>query len=340
MKFVQNLAMLTAVLLASTGAYARGTVPIVDFENVRIVTATGKPLTAEEVSKAVAFAAEKMGWTVDVASPDKLRATLNLNGHTVTVDIGYTPASYSIRYADSTRMSYEPGATGAKINPYYNTWVKQLKDAVDTALRSTDKPAAAADAKPVRMGVAMTAVPKASSQVPGADCVLCIAAAEQTVSALTEHLGTLPNDDLLRVKAEAAELLKKKGFDVVVVAEDLDLQALPHFSSKGRKVARKDFSLLRQKYGVDKLLVIEILHLGVIRNFSAYFPRGDPKAVLNGESYIVNLSDNVYDVRRPINITKAAEGNWDEPPKFPGMTNAYFQTLEMARDQLLTPFED
>ncbi len=87
MKFVQNLAMLATMLLASAGAYARGPVPIVDFENARVVTATGKPLTAEEVRKAVAVAAEGDGWSVDDAGPDKLRATLNRNGHVVTVDI-------------------------------------------------------------------------------------------------------------------------------------------------------------------------------------------------------------------------------------------------------------
>jgi hypothetical protein len=41
-----------------------------------------------------------------------------------------------------------------------------------------------------------------------------------------------------------------------------------------------------------------------------------------------------------VNIIKAAEGNWDEPPKFPGMTNAYFQTIELARDRLREAFED
>ncbi len=340
MKFAQNLAILATVLLAGSCAYARGPVPIVDFENVRIVTATGRHLTAEEVRKAVAVAAEADGWSVDGDGRDKLRATLNRNGHVVTVDIGYTPASYSIRYADSVRMSYDSGATGAKINPHYNTWVKQLKDAVDAALRSADRPATAADAKPVRMGVAMTAVPKASSQVPGALCPLCIVAAEATVATLTEHLGTLPNDDLLKLKAEVAELLKKKGLDVVVVAEDLDLRTLPNFSSKGRKIARKDYSSLKQKYNIDKLLVIEIINLGVIRNFASYVPTSDPKAVLNGLTYIVNLNDNVYDARRPVSIIKAAEGNWDEPPKFPGLSDAYLRTLELARDQLLNPFED
>jgi hypothetical protein len=201
-------------------------------------------------------------------------------------------------------------------------------------------PSRNADGKRVRMGVAMTAIPKISSQVPGASCLLCLAAAHGTVSTLKDHLGTLPTDDLLKVKAEVADLLRKKGHDVVVVAEELDLTALPDFGSKGAKVAKKDFSPLRQKYNLDKLLVIEIVNLGVIRNFSAYIPKSDPKAVVNIMSYIVNLDDNAYDVRRPVNIIKAAEGNWDEPPKFPGMTNAYFQTIELARDRLREAFED
>jgi len=52
------------------------------------------------------------------------------------------------------------------------------------------------------------------------------------------------------------------------------------------------------------------------------------------------LEKTTTELMRPVNIVKAAEGNWDEPPKFPGMTNAYFQTLELARDRLLKAFED
>jgi hypothetical protein len=97
---------------------------------------------------------------------------------------------------------------------------------------------------------------------------------------------------------------------------------------------------LREKYKLEKLLVIEIAGIGVTRTFSSYVPTGDPRAMISGSGYIVNLSDHAYDLIAPVNVVKSAEGAWDEPPKFPGMTNAYYQTLELARERFLGMFSD
>jgi hypothetical protein len=32
---------------------------------------------------------------------------------------------------------------------------------------------------------------------------------------------------------------------------------------------------------------------------------------------------------------KSAESTWDEAPTFPGLTNAYYQALELAKDAFL-----
>lgn len=186
-----------------------------------------------------------------------------------------------------------------------------------------------------RIGVAMTTVPEITSQVPGASCLLCIATAHSTMSTLKEHLGKLSTEDLVKLKAEVADILKKQDVDVVLIAEALDLNSLPDVGKRVVMHATKDFSSIKEKYKLDKLAVIEILRVGVIRDFSGYLPRGDPKALLNGSSYLVNLTTNAYESLTRLHIMKACEGPWDEPPMFPGMTNAYFQTIEMARDQVL-----
>ena len=37
-------------------------------------------------------------------------------------------------------------------------------------------------------------------------------------------------------------------------------------------------------------------------------------------------------------VARGTEGTWDEPPKFPGLTNAYYQALETAMDTVKKPF--
>lgn len=189
-----------------------------------------------------------------------------------------------------------------------------------------------------RVGVAMTKLPKVDMQILGAGCLLCIAAASIANASLTAHSQTLPYEDLPDLKKELADALHRKGIGASVIAESLDIDALPDFKDAGENVARKDFRSLRSKYDFDKLVVLNISALGMERPYSSYIPTGDPKAVLRGTGYMVNLKTNAYEWYVPVNVVKSSDGNWDEPPKFPGLTNAYFQALEIGKDSFLKPF--
>lgn len=194
-----------------------------------------------------------------------------------------------------------------------------------------------------RIGVAMTAVPKADTHLLGAGCLLCMATAAVANNSLTTHAKTLPADDLGRLKQEVAALIRKKGGEVVVIDDALQLDSLASFSggsgSNGAGgFARQDFRPLQAKYKVDHLLVMDLSTVGFVRNYSGYIPTSDPKGTVAGVGYLVNLKDNSYEWYLPVNVSKSAEGAWDEPPKFPGLTNAYFQAVELSRDAFMQPF--
>jgi len=191
-----------------------------------------------------------------------------------------------------------------------------------------------------RLGIAMTTLPKVDIHLPGTGvgCLLCMAAASISNSTLTAHVRTLPYEDLPNIKEYIAASLRKKGADVTVIEEDLDMEKLSEASAKGPDIARKNFSPLRQKYNIDRLLVIDIDTLGVSRTYSAYFSIGDPQVVLQGTGYIVNLKDNTYEWYLPVNIFRSSDGDWNEPPHFPRLTNAYLQALETGKGSFTRPF--
>jgi hypothetical protein len=188
-----------------------------------------------------------------------------------------------------------------------------------------------------RIGVAMAPMPKVNTAFPGAGCLLCMAAAEVANQSLTAHTQTLPADDLLKLKPDAVKALTTRGAQVTTIAEALDVNKLPSAKNKGPNIARKDFTALHDKYKVDKLVVIELTSVGVVRPYSSYFPTSDPKASVGGAAYLVNLSNNTYEWYVPLDVQRAADGNWDEAPAFPGLTNAYYQAVEAARDEVLKP---
>lgn len=188
-----------------------------------------------------------------------------------------------------------------------------------------------------RVGVAMTALPKVQVHLPGADCLLCILAATAMNTDLRKHADTLTLEDLPKLKESIAAGLRKRGTAVVVIPEALDTKELSKADGKGDNIADRNFAPLKQKYGIDKLLVIELNAVGFERHYASYIPTGDPKAFLRGRGYMVNLASNTYEWYLPMNVVKSADGKWDEPAKFPGLTNAYYQTIELGKDHLLKP---
>ena len=194
--------------------------------------------------------------------------------------------------------------------------------------------------KTQRVGVAMTPLPKVDMRLPGASCLLCIAAATLANSSLIDYTRTLPHEDLPKLKESLAELLRKKGSNVIVISEDLDISKLPDYSGKDTDIAEKDFSPLKQKYDIDKVVLIQITDLGMLRPYSTYFPTSEPKAILKGVGSMVSLNNNAYEWYMPVELAKGSDGPWDESPNFPGLTNAYFQVLEMGKDAFLKPFNN
>jgi len=193
-------------------------------------------------------------------------------------------------------------------------------------------------ASTTKVGVVMSTLPKVDTEFPGAGCLLCLAAASVANQSLTKHVQTLTAEDLPKLKNDIARLLEAKGMQVRVIDEPLDLKQIPKYDGKEPNTARQDFRGLKNRYQVDKLVVIDIAALGAWRNYSAYIPTGDPKAVLKGSGYIVNLSTNMLEWYLPVNVQKGTDQNWDEPPKFPGLTNAYFEAIEQGKDAFSKPF--
>lgn len=191
-----------------------------------------------------------------------------------------------------------------------------------------------------RVGVVMTTLPKADIFLPGADCLLCYAVAAATNASLGKYASTLPNDDIPLLKNQIVQRLRAKGTDAIVIDEDLNLETLPSGNEGNANTAKKDFSPLRQKYNVDKLFVVAISQVGIERHYSGYISNGDPKGVFRGAGYLINLKTNTYEWYEPISILRAADSAWDEPPKFPGLTNAYFQAMEAGKDLILKPLQN
>ena len=193
-------------------------------------------------------------------------------------------------------------------------------------------------AQGTRVGVALE-VPKVDTVFPGAGCLLCLAAASVANQSLTTYTQKLPTDDIAHIKSDLGEQLRKRGYTPVLLPDDFKIDSLPK-GAGGPNKPKYDFSSLRGKYQIDELVYVQITQLGISRNYASYVPTGAPQATVLGQAYMVKLADNSFDWYATIRQERGAAGQWDEAPNYPGLTNAYFQAVEGARDDVLKPFND
>lgn len=192
------------------------------------------------------------------------------------------------------------------------------------------------------IGVSKISIVEPNLALPGASCLLCIAAARAMNSDLTAYSKTLDTSDLKSLPEEVVALLKNKNQEVKFIESKIDLSKLGKNSSRNKEDAtstKYDFSPLKDEYGVDQMLFVRFYQIGTNRAYGSYIPKGPAQASVQGIVYMVDLNTNQYIWYRPIEMFLAAQGQWDNGPKFPELTNAYYQLVEKVRDLILTPFK-
>lgn len=113
---------------------ARSAVPLVNYENIAIVTGSHKVAEIDQIKQAIRLGAAVKGWKVEESADGSLTATIVVRKHTVVVKIDYEVSKYSIHYKDSAVMKYEVNNGQAIIHPFYNVWVENLKNDINIEL--------------------------------------------------------------------------------------------------------------------------------------------------------------------------------------------------------------
>lgn len=186
-----------------------------------------------------------------------------------------------------------------------------------------------------KVAVVMTEVPAAKMTYPGASCLLCLAAAATANSALSTHTKTLSTDDISSINLVIKDALSTQNVSAQIVDTPIVFKDLKKLKkSKEGNTPKYDLSAYKASHDATHVAVVAINFVGVERNYASYIPKGVPQILISGETYMVDLSTNTYSLYQPIKIYRAADGQWKEPSEYPNLTNAYYQAVEDARDNI------
>jgi len=117
--------LLTAVL----GCRAGGQV----YEVKDAPVESAKPLTLDQVQKAIIDAGIKQTWIMTPVKPGEMLGEYNVQSHQIHVLIPYTTKNYSILYKDSSNLRYDPVKRTIHVN--YAKWIERLDNEIKARLK-------------------------------------------------------------------------------------------------------------------------------------------------------------------------------------------------------------
>src|SRR5471030_1638856 len=191
-------------------------------------------------------------------------------------------------------------------------------------------------AKETTIGVAITVMPEPELAVTGHQGILGYVINRGVNSRLIDavekwqvsSLNTLP--DVIVAKLQA------KGYKARRIYEPVDLSAYKETGFREGYMDH-DMSAIKARYGVDRLLLLNVFTVGATRSYYVYIPLSVPKAQVSGQGMLIDLSDNKLMWFQPFATVLAAHGEWDEPT-YSSLSKAFYQAVDSSRQQMITPF--
>lgn len=193
------------------------------------------------------------------------------------------------------------------------------------------------DTNPKKIGIISTKTPQPTVHLPGASCLLCIGVAKAAHSSMIDRAKTFSTDDVKLITTAFKNKISQENSSIIYIDTPLNLSKLKKKKNKNKieNIAKHDYSQFINSHNLTHLLVFNVHALGIERPYAGYVPTGDPAGYFNGTAYLVDLSTNKYEWYTPAQVRTNAGSNWKESPSYPALTNAYYQSVEKAKNLFL-----
>jgi len=195
------------------------------------------------------------------------------------------------------------------------------------------------------VGVAIEQPPKPTAFKAGSQGLLDVAINQANASELETHLNGLDVSKISDLADRVVTHLRQKGFMVKRIKDPIQTDGLAKLDNKDEGsqsqviLADRDFRPLKEKHGVDKMVLISVVRIGTIRNYYGFIPLGEPTGLCHLAGKVVNLSNNQLEWSQVVTqTTPNADGSWDVPPNYPGLTKAVYTAFDQSRDMLFNQF--
>ncbi|MGD2119166.1 MAG: hypothetical protein PVG66_12455 [Chromatiales bacterium] len=190
-----------------------------------------------------------------------------------------------------------------------------------------------------QLGIYVKPLEKPQFYMEGDVRLLDYAVNAAVMSPVTSHFESLEVTDYDVLREDIKQYFSDQGKQVKLLVDDLKISDLSNYSDPDKEdtvyFAKKDYTGLKKKYGIDHLLVVIPERVGLARPYQGFIPMGEPRAIFEVKGELVDLETNQLLWYAEISRDNFSSGVWDEPPTYPGLTNGFYAALEAIKQDVL-----
>ncbi|HEV8674488.1 MAG TPA: hypothetical protein VGX21_10610 [Methylomirabilota bacterium] len=190
-------------------------------------------------------------------------------------------------------------------------------------------------AKDARIAVSLTTLPDPDVYQEGRETEGLVALVVNEV--LRSQMRTfLRKVELAEFEATAerfVQRLQQRGFTARHLERRVDLEQFPKFTGSGDAVLDRDVRSLAGTESADLVLLLSVDAWGTARKYVLGIPVGPHKGMVRARGRLVNLRTNQLQWQAFMTVEDSivpVEGEWDQPPDYPNLTNAVRKAAEQA----------
>jgi hypothetical protein len=185
------------------------------------------------------------------------------------------------------------------------------------------------------MAIAIVKLPEADHLMLGNQGLLDIAINSGNAAEMVKQLKNIDISSYAKMTEEVAATLQEKGFNVVTITDQIDVEKLEDFEPSSEKegvyYASKDYRKLKDELKADRLLLVQVMTVGTERSYYGFIPTSPPAAQASVRMQIIDLNNARLLWRDNLKEVVAVQDPWDQPPSFPNVTAAVEKVVLMTR---------
>ncbi|MBH2002724.1 hypothetical protein [Acinetobacter sp. ANC 4805] len=187
-----------------------------------------------------------------------------------------------------------------------------------------------------KVAVVVYELPKTAAYKAGNQGLLDIAINNAISNKFDNFVSSLQFEPYSALAEDIEKEFDQRGFDATVVKVDVKnvptLVKTPE-QKKNPAIFQMNLAAVSELKDKDLVFIITSTQVGTTRSYYSVVPTSAPQGIYGGIAHLVDVKTNEIKWWKPVSVIKPVNGDWDQPPSYPNVSQAVDLAIEASKQE-------